>query len=1277
MGSTADDLSNDIANDGDDPAVLLLAMANQFAYGQTTGDYKENDLRVLSPCERCGAQLPTALSRATNLPLNDNGLRNLIWKGFVAVCPTCAACCLHNDDKNKLHTSVVRALEDNIAATGTTSDAINRDLRAVFYPADVGATTVDGMMDNLPTNHWTINLLDKLGYRFSYVIREGDIGEILTASPYAMFMVATAHFFIAMADFLPPTTKSRVTRWATRHAKEFRDDTFDVERPPEYEAAPRVMAIRTALGRVHFDGEFDTLWEVVFDAAVKAQPLTKVTSKDRFNLCNVFGQYQMRTSAIENLRRDDHITDAEADRARVELTTTLLAAIAPPFRMPLSMGLVDAKHRVSIDGDGTVLVSLTPVEWVTRIAFDHVWLPYPEETMVNWCASVSSSGHATGVTPFSCVARPGDSFKTFRSDKHYNRDVQWASTSAIEGVRSRVSSEGRAVGDRQLRKAIRAAAYACKTAAAAARHAARFAVQEEQNAQLAGRTISSPPRARLVAAPTLSPKKGTGRARAASNGWAVLDNDSDSDGGTSSGDGDLSMHNKDAAFLASLSPIAVKATPVKPKPPLTIPRHVARVASEAQYNALTALVSQPRSTTSDNKFAELIEKIETETAKGPAQDKADAIMDTPKPTPADEPIDSSLPDNWLHFVLSTEVRCLRDLPKSLRKVAGSRDSKLMLHLILKANDKSKSKRHRSRSRTAVKKMVESFRVKVVAQAKTVSRKKKKTHKKKAACACGNESECKCDKEHESKMDVDSEDAKPTKRARERGPHSSDDSDASGSSRSLGSDASSDQGCRSAVRRERLRKAKLKQKRKRARRKERRRKERDAAAAAAAAAEKKAAAEKAKKKKEKNKNKNNGKRRQDDALSTANTDEEDNTDTESESDTTETDPTTASPSETSNTDSYTSDPDSGDGVDRQPDPEPSPLKAVGDPRELSYKDLMDAGKTKGGTNYVPRDNDAFESRRAMSKMLELPMRPAFEDEVPSPAIQREIESGTFEHCELNQITFLMGNSADGSTGGIRRQRENLIAPQVLCKKTFKYIASQAEERCTLMITNMDLELQILNKEGAGTARVQRASAKLRHYCAMRVAWSKFSTDILRRWNRLYNPRLSSNEKLTGNTELSNYVNWVLRILIRDHIFYARFDRSLFRDTKDQPTPQPRLTQLQDRVGKWATNSLINYADPQSRRNRNRNNRNNRNGDNDTGGADTGEGKRERCPHPKVATLFAGTCFRCGSKDHMTPTCTYPKDEADMSEAQKRVYRAVCKKRDAAKEKRDAWFRNRKK
>ena len=72
----------------------------------------------------------------------------------------------------------------------------------------------------------------------------------------------------------------------------------------------------------------------------------------------------------------------------------------------------------------------------------------------------------------------------------------------------------------------------------------------------------------------------------------MLNNGSDSDDGTSSGDGALSMHNKDAAFLASLSPITVKATPVKPKAPLTIPRHVARVASEAQYNALTALVSR-------------------------------------------------------------------------------------------------------------------------------------------------------------------------------------------------------------------------------------------------------------------------------------------------------------------------------------------------------------------------------------------------------------------------------------------------------------------------------------------------------------------------------------------------------------------------------------------------------------------------------------------------------------------------------------------------------------
>ena len=54
------------------------------------------------------------------------------------------------------------------------------------------------------------------------------------------------------------------------------------------------------------------------------------------------------------------------------------------------------------------------------------------------------------------------------------------------------------------------------------------------------------------------------------------------------------------------------------------------------------------------------------------------------------------------------------------------------------------------------------------------------------------------------------------------------------------------------------------------------------------------------------------------------------------------------------------------------------------------------------------------------------------------------------------------------------------------------------------------------------------------------------------------------------------------------------------------------------------------------------------------------------------LFANTCFRCGSTEHKTMTCTVPREEGDMTPAQKTAYKAITKKRADAKKKRDDWF-----
>ena len=342
-------------------------------------------------------------------------------------------------------------------------------------------------------------------------------------------------------------------------------------------------------------------------------------------------------------------------------------------------------------------------------------------------------------------------------------------------------------------------------------------------------------------------------------------------------------------------------------------------------------------------------------------------------------------------------------------------------------------------------------------------------------------------------------------------------------------------------------------------------------------------------------------------------------------------------------------------------------------------VIDSAGAVGGLYHVPSADSQHGSQRVVNVMVDMPFRLADPDHTPSLELRREITTCIFETVGCASITFQM-NPGD-STGFKRSNDNNVTAPYVGCRETFRFILSQAIERAKKMMAKMLANLRTATLDRLGTDVVHRARLHLNFYTAATAAWTTFRDGVLRRWSRAYDPTIGRASRIEINTQLCNYVNWCFRTLIRDNVLIVRWNAEFFADVRHRRAPTPSKSQLKDHIADAEVAALGAYQSggaapkPKDRSRDKRDKKRNGGGDGGGGRGGGGGGGGDACPHPSAHALFAGTCYRCGATDHMTPTCPVPRDESDMTPAQLAKYKAIKKKRDAAGKKRDDWFRGR--
>ena len=362
-------------------------------------------------------------------------------------------------------------------------------------------------------------------------------------------------------------------------------------------------------------------------------------------------------------------------------------------------------------------------------------------------------------------------------------------------------------------------------------------------------------------------------------------------------------------------------------------------------------------------------------------------------------------------------------------------------------------------------------------------------------------------------------------------------------------------------------------------------------------------------------------------------------------------------------------DSGDGAQR-------PVPTV------SFDNIGDAAGAGGGLSHVPDTASKYNSRKVMNGIIDRPWQRAGTDYTPGTELRRELLTGVHEQVEAASITFRM-DSDDNASGFKRQNNNNVAAPHIACRETFRFVTDQAIERCEQMSQRMHVELGGARRLRLGTSVVRRLLEHRDFYVAGTAAWSTFRSGVLRRWDRAYDPTIGRSARLEINGRLSNYVNWVLRALIRDNVFIARWNPDFYDDVRNRRAPQPARRQLKDHIAAAEVAALGAYQTGGGpKKDKGRSDTTTRDGGRRQDSRDGGrrqetDSRRDNdaCPHPSAHVLFAGTCYRCGETDHMTPTCSFPKLEADMTPAQLAKYKAIKKKREAAGKKRDDWYKAR--
>jgi hypothetical protein len=398
-------------------------------------------------------------------------------------------------------------------------------------------------------------------------------------------------------------------------------------------------------------------------------------------------------------------------------------------------------------------------------------------------------------------------------------------------------------------------------------------------------------------------------------------------------------------------------------------------------------------------------------------------------------------------------------------------------------------------------------------------------------------------------------------------------------------------------------------------------------------------------------------------------------------------------------SGTSSDESGDGAAANGD---MPMPVIPTTMDAEKLDQYSSLTKSGGVTYVADDVDQYNARGVINKLVEHGFKAAKKGWRPSAAMCMEFRKGKFQKNTKASISFEFNENGDKS-GWKQKNDTNLTAPHILCRETFRYVTGEAIQRALEMAEQLRDEVVEAHAARKGADHIRKLADRATFYVSAEVAWSSFRAGVLRRWDRIYDPTVARSTRLTNNTQIANYCNWVLRTLIRDNVFVHMWDAQFFKDVQNRAAPIPSASsQLRDDIAVPEINALAGYTDSSngggggggggggnggggrgggrsggggggggggSGRN---GGRNGRSGGGGNGGGNGGGSGASACPHPKPSVLFANTCFRCGSTAHRTTTCTVPREESDMNAAQKAAYKAITQKRADAKKKRDDWF-----
>ena len=644
--------------------VTITAVASRIATVLVEGlpfvNFTASDADI-STCSNCGCANASATPETANLPVDHDALRHHAKGTYLSICCSCASSALARDDADTFPRAVTRALVDIVCASGTTAAAAACCLRTM-YNQSIAAADIRKVFSDLNAGNWVHSFLQRLEWHPSTAEIAGRIQPIPPNTAYAAAMLTTANLLVAISAYVKPATKRRITKRANDHADRFRSaaQSAFIECG---NFGPFESALQDLLQ--HGDDPENTLWHSVFEDISNATPLATVTSQDRLALVHYWGGFCARAARIDLLHRNSAYTDAQRDIEFGGMVDMLLAYIAAPFRMPVSLGFTDPAHRVFVAYDGAIHRCVTMTEFVHCIATMYVFLPFDIGAHDRWRDTVSRGGHTADICPFECVTKPGHTYEDIRFDDCYSSgfDREWASPAASSAVRSAFG--GGPLSDRNFAKLLVAAAGA---SASAAEHAnvARLGAVRALAACVAAATEARTPAASRISSPSKQHTPRANRSGASSSGnhgsFDALneDTDDDIDQNVSVSASNHGLLESDLSAISSLpSTVKISSNGDQATLPVHVPDEIWGKCSGVQRRRLNKVISEHTAALGNR---ELRRKL-TSMISGIHEYGADHVM---KDSGSDS--DAEIND-WLMLAGKT-LKSRKIIPPAVRQVAS-------------------------------------------------------------------------------------------------------------------------------------------------------------------------------------------------------------------------------------------------------------------------------------------------------------------------------------------------------------------------------------------------------------------------------------------------------------------------------------------------------------------------------------------------------------------------------------------------------------------------------